>query len=296
MEFDEKTKRFSGPGGLVLLDSFLLMRKRETQEELFRYCNFFVMPEDGRLLPNGTYGRNTVIGMLSRSLADFTVKVENQYVDPSVVDMSRVFGCDDLLLSHFVNGTKEKNPKFVDQIVDVFVPSKSLFVGFVGLVFASFLIGFALLLVIKKSRPISFNNYCMNFIFQSDKILRGRRSPLSYLLLFNLLFFFLTKHVVSNNIQTNRVVVDKDILLHDIQKIVETDMEFCLLLRNKDSDYFEQSNPGTLAHLLFYNKTRDLNHPCIMFTETGLNMKLSNFFLVGILLHQAIMSMIFSEF
>lgn len=59
-------------------------------------------------------------------------------------------------------------------------------------------------------------------------------------------------------------------------------------MRNKDSDYFELSEPGTLPNLLFYNKTNP-NDPCILFTEKGLNQKLSNFFLIGIQLHMPVL-------
>ena len=268
------------------------MRKRESQEEFFKFCKIFVNPEDGRLLPNGSYGVNTVIGTLQRSLADLTIKSENMYVDTSVVDLSKVIGYEDLLLSHFVNGTKEKSPKFANynQVVDMFVPSKSIFVEFVCLMLGSFLFGLALLKLLKKSRPITLETYCMNFVYLADRLMKEPRSPFSYLLLFNLFFFFLTKNFLTNNIKSERVVVNKEVLLYDEDKIVRTDWEFCLLMRNKDSDYFEQSNPGTLAHLLFYNKTRDLNVPCVMFDSNGLNMNLSNFFLVGILLHQAVLS------
>lgn len=292
IDYNERTKKFSGAGGRVLVDSFLLMRKRENQDDFFKNCELYVMPEDGRLLPNGSYGRNTVVGMLERSLADFTIKVENMYVDPRVVDMSRVFAADDLLLSHYINGTKETNSKFLnyDQIVDIFVPSKSIFFEFVCLVLCSFLFGLTLQLMRKRRRRIPFDVYCINFFHLSDRILRQPRSPLSYLLLFNLLFFFLTKHFLANHINVNKVVVNKEVLLYDIPKIIETDKEICLLMRNKDSDYWEQSNPGSLAHILFYNKTRDPNHPCIIFDGNGLNSQLSNFFLVGILLHHATLS------
>lgn len=211
------------------------------------------------------------------------------YVDQRVVDLSRVIGADDLLLSHYVNGTKENDSKFLnyDQIVAVFIPSKSIFVEFVCLVLCSFLIGLVLQLAVK--RRIAFDIYCMNFLNLSDRILRKPRSPLSYLLLFNLLFFFLTKHIVANNINVNKVVVNKEVLLYDVHKIVETDKKFCLLMRNKDSDLFEQSYPGTLAHFLWYNKTRDPNHPCFLIDENGLNSQLSNFYIIGIRLHHAVL-------
>lgn len=47
---DKERKRFKGKAAEIILDNFFLKRKRETQEEFFRYCTFVTSPDDGRRL------------------------------------------------------------------------------------------------------------------------------------------------------------------------------------------------------------------------------------------------------
>ena len=59
----------------MILGFFSLKKDRETQAEFFKFCSFVVTPEDGTLLPNGTYTGS--IGLIQQGKVDFKTKADN---------------------------------------------------------------------------------------------------------------------------------------------------------------------------------------------------------------------------
>lgn len=242
------------------------------------------MSEDGRIMTNGSY--NGVIGELEQNKADFTIKMENMLVDPDKVDITNVFEATDWLLGHYINVTSKKESSFLNynHMIDTFVPSNFLLIEFISLVFLSFLIGSFLTI---RKKETDYKNYLFNFLHFSDEIVRKKPSSLSLLLLFNILFLFLTKQFLASNIKTSKVIVDREFLIFKDSKVYTTTMNCCFLQQNKDTDYFKFSKPGTIPYFIYNNKTNPKN-PCVMFDQKGLRTN-TNFFLLGIRLHMAVL-------
>lgn len=152
-------------------------------------------------MENGSY--NGVIGQLQNGLADFSTKVENMLIDPEVVSLSRVFGTQDWYIGHYINHTtfnKESNFLDYQRLTQYFVPSTFLFIEFISIFIASFLIG---LILTSLDQKLKIKNYYLIFFQFSNNLLNKNPSPIAYFFLFNILSVFFIKLFLSCNIKVN---------------------------------------------------------------------------------------------
>lgn len=133
-------------------------------------------------------------------------------------------------MGHFINETLVKNNNFKDHFfkaMDIFLPSSWLFM-FLAIIITLFSFIFVFFLV-KLSRKIdhikiSFYQLTLNFLRQEVPILKNSSIFGLFFLFFNLFFFIITL-ILSNNIKTEKVIVDKENLLYSKAKILSTKKE-----------------------------------------------------------------------
>ena len=130
---------------------------------------------------------------------------------------------------------------------------------------------------------LSYKLIYLNALHIRDDLLGNSLEGLSCFkiaLLFNLLFLFFVKQILENNINTSKIIVNKEVLIYDEKKIYTTNLRCCWMAKNQFIEYFKGSLRGSLAHFVYYNKT-DLNRPCYLTEENNVFNHFDNYFVIS---------------
>ena len=206
-----------------------------------------------------------------------------------MINFSSVVGSDDVVVGHFLDGQEVRTAKKSEELlaaVQIFVPSLAIFLEFLLMFFVSWLSSLAIFLIVRKVNQtsgisiISLKTFGLNLLFLRDDLNRSLVPVcLKYALLFNLVFFSLVKIVLSNNIQSSKVVVDKEALLYNENKIYTTKMRCCWFSKDGIFDFFHNSKSG-LSYFIFRSKTDQID-PCVLLSEDGSFAWEHNFFSIN---------------
>ena len=226
-----------------------------------------------------------------------------RFINPDIIDVSNVVSSQDLTVGHHItkNNDTLKTSFDIAELTDIFVPSISFFVEYTSLILFSILIIFAFHQIAKKQRKVKINFRHINIVDLDRKLNKTLPFSLKFLLVFNVLFIFLVKNFITNNIKTskvsnfwtikykrknfnfqilsNQVIVDKEILLYDISKILSTKKKVCFFDDAKDVDIYRNALNGSLFHHFWYNMSNPSN-PCFL-RDFSTYDQFENFFLIG---------------
>ena len=153
-------------------------------------------------------------------------------------------------------------------MIEIFVPSFCFFEFYIFSILCSWIFSFALFFLARKLTQnfYSFDFFLLNLLRLQHRLIKSA-SPLSLVLVFNLIFFFLLKNIIATTIKTNSVVVDKEGLLYSEDKIRSSKLNpACYVDDSKDIDFLRYSVNGTISHFLYHERT-DPNNLCIFFKK-----------------------------
>ena len=194
---------------------------------------------DGRF--NG--GENTSIGLLINNKADLLLRPKSIFLNPDLIDYSKVMTSDDFFIAHYIyNNNLTINENFsLNQAISIFLISSDLIILFFLLYFASFIIGFIIFRRISYLRKYNFNIFYSNFFEFRFELTRKKLSPLSFILIFNLFYMFLIRNFLANEINSKRVIVNKENLIYNEDKLYSIDLNSCFGERSYAIKLFKNS-------------------------------------------------------
>ena len=114
---------------------------------------------------------------------------------------------EDMIVGHYItkNNDTLKTSFDIAEVTDIFVPSISFFVEYTSLILFSILIIFAFYQIANKQRKVKINFKHFDIVDLDSKLNKALPFSLKFLLVFNVLFIFLVKNFIANNIKTSRV-------------------------------------------------------------------------------------------
>ena len=200
---------------------FLFPANRK-QEQLFRYCQFIQADENGKLLENGkarwfrigfpfyfTDSISRIAGSSTGSLrdvvtgrADFGFMFRNIATQTDLVRISNLIHNEDAVVGHYVNQTSKHSLWINFEALSMFAPSLGFFFEYVSMLVLVFLFAYLLGRYRKERRPWQFPVRLFYSLFSPEYPAFSRCSAVGALFLSILLFLFLVKQIIGNNIKT----------------------------------------------------------------------------------------------
>lgn len=242
---------------------------------------FFLVPENGSF--------TGLIGHLVKQEVDYILSPNIQYIDhENKIDFSSVVGAEDVVVGHFLDGQQARVAARSEALLSaaqIFIPSLNIFLVLSLLFLLIWLLSLTLFLAIRvlnrTNRIVSLKIVNLNLLFLRND-LNHKLVPvyLKYALLFNLVVLSFVKIILTNNIQSSKVVVDKETLLFAENKIYTTKMRCCWLAKDNLYNFFQNSRKG-IGHFIYRSKTDQIN-PCILMNEDNSFSWEDNFFSVGL--------------
>ena len=110
-------------------------------------------------------------------------------------------------------------------------------------------------LTIKTNRNYRKQKLFAKFIILSNHLMRRELLPFKTLYLFLGLFFWFTLIFLTNNIKTNKVVVDTSELMKSVSDLFKANRPVCFLLKDTEMNLALNSPKNTILSRLFYEKT-----------------------------------------
>ena len=169
---------------------------------------------------NGSF--TGLIGYVARQEADFLTNPNIQYIEhDNKIDFSSVIGADDVIVGHFVDDQEAKKARENEKLfsaVLTFLPSPNILLEFLLLFLFAWLMSLGLFWIVRRLNQTSGRSiiplkiFGFNLLLLSDD-LNHKLMPtcLKYSLLINLVLLGFVKIVLGNNIQSSKVVVDKEV-------------------------------------------------------------------------------------
>lgn len=145
-----------------------------------------------------------------------------RFINQDLVDLSNVVFSQDIVLGHFIDEKSNRTSAIDLKILkNIFMPSLEFLVEYLALILFSFIFVVILRFGLKKTVKIFNFFYGVLSEHPSDASLR-RCSSAGQLFLCNLLFLFFVKQILTNNVNTQKIVVDIENLLDSKEKIYKT--------------------------------------------------------------------------
>ena len=241
------------------------------------------------LLPeNGSF--TGLLGYVASQKIDYLTYPNLQFIEQdNKIDFSSVLGTDDVIVGHFLDDQEARNTKKNEELFSTlltFLPSPNILLEFLLLFLFTWLMSLVLFWIARRLNQTNKRSIIPLKIFGSNVLLlrddlNHQLMPtcLKYSLLINLVLLGFVKIVLSNNIQSSKVVVDKENLLYNENKIYATKMRCCWFAKDNMFDLFKNSKGG-LSHFIFWSKT-DQENLCILVNEDQSFPWEDNFFSVG---------------
>lgn len=138
--------------------------------------------------------------------ADFLMLPQNMLIRTPLVELSNLVFSTDILVSHYID-EKVKEERFISYqpVLDIFVPSIQLLALYLALLTFSSLFVVTLNACLAKRK--SSSNWSLSFeflfnLFSQDQALFKRPTTIGQFFLFNLLFLFFVRNILTNGIKT----------------------------------------------------------------------------------------------
>ena len=145
-----------------------------------------------------------------------------RFINQDLVDLSNVVFSQDIVMGHYIDEKSNRTSAIDLQILqNIFVPSLEFFFEYLALILFSFIFIVVLKFGFKKKLKIFNFFYGVLSDHPSDASLK-KCTSVGQLLLFNLLFLFFVKQILTNNVNTQKIVVDIENLLYSKEKIYKT--------------------------------------------------------------------------
>ena len=110
-------------------------------------------------------------------------------------------------------------------------------------------------LTIKINRDYEKQNLFTKFVILCNHLIRSDLSIFKILFLFLGLFFWFTLIFLTNNIKTNKVVVDTSVLMKSASDLFKADSPACFYMKDTEMNLAINSPKNTILSRLFYEKT-----------------------------------------
>ena len=150
----------------------------------------------------------------------------DRFISNNLVDFSFPFKSDDFVSGHIIEPRERSDSSSLWKLFDVLAPSISFFVGFLFANLFYFASVFLLVLAVRK---------CLNLGNRTRverKLLEKFTLTHSVLLILFILITFFETQFISNNISTQKVIVDVSQLLHSEDAIRTTKRKPCFIGSN----------------------------------------------------------------
>ena len=139
---------------------------------------------------------------------------------------------------------KNQSKKSLAKLISFLIPSFSFLLIFV--LSLIFYLADLFLFSLASSRLTSLKRL-RTFKITQQKLKGSRLKILTFSFM---VFVFFIKNFFGNNLNTTIVILDFSDLLYSIEKLLETDKEFCFLERSIEYEYFERVRQAKICFLL----------------------------------------------
>ena len=166
------------------------------------------------------------------------MRPNNMYLRTPLIELSNLIFSTDILVSHYIDEKVKKEQLInVHAILDIFVPSYPFLFEYLGLLAFSFFFAAALAAFLskgtKKRRSFKwlFSFDLLFNLFSQDNSFFKRSTAVGQFFLFNLLFLFVVRNLLTNCIKTSRVIVDTQQLIDTEEKIYQVESYSCIEIK-----------------------------------------------------------------
>ena len=149
----------------------------------------------------------------------------DRFISHDLVDFSFPFKSDDYVSGHIIEPREKSGSSSLQELFNLLVPSVSFFISFFLANLFYFFSVFAIALAAKKCFILG------NRVTVGPKILAKFKAYKFLLISYVLLAFFETQ-LISNNLSTEKVIVDVSDLMHSEEAIRTTKRKPCFLGSN----------------------------------------------------------------